>query len=381
MKMLQPISNTAATLSRRNVLWLSAAAALAMALPTFHSASAAEDNDKPIARVKIEIDVNSPASVKNGKPTAEEEKPAPTPKKSASVDEPEKKGSATQAARHAYEATLKEYYTNGADIEAVYRWSCRWMKVEGGTPAFKSHLDRMQGLCDNVAERHKRGAVGGDDTNLAAARYYVWEAREMLKSVVGLHRDKKPPEAAKTPTPRHDKEIAAWQRNTWQMQISLDAPNLDPPAAQFAILDHEPLATFNAYIERMHNFNRKQIEKAENAELKKIQRKASMCAAWDSGFKDVTGDRLYLLTSALGTGHCISSNGPDGKKWIVTKTVQIDGKLVCWCLPVQMKRGELVDVTLTEQNAFDLDKAYDDAMKAAEQKKKEPNGAKQPPKK
>ena len=38
-----------------------------MALPTFQSARADEDKEKPLARIKIEINVNSPASEKSGK--------------------------------------------------------------------------------------------------------------------------------------------------------------------------------------------------------------------------------------------------------------------------------------------------------------------------
>ena len=101
-----------------------------------------------------------------------------------------------------------------------------------------------------------------------------------------------------------------------------------------------------------------------------------MTVAWDLGFRDVTGDKLYLLISAPFAVQTMSSNGPDGKKWIVTKTVRVKGKPVCWCLPVEVKRGESVHVTLTEENAFDLDAAYDKAMKAAEEAKGEPKAPK-----
>ena len=34
------------------------------------------------------------------------------------------------------------------------------------------------------------------------------------------------------------------------------------------------------------------------------------------------------------------SNSPTGKKWIVTKIVVLDGKPICWCIPVEVKIGE-----------------------------------------
>ena len=253
--MLVPTSQARPVLSRRNVLWLAAATVLMSALPLFYSRPAA----------------------------AEEEKPAQISERTASNGDLEKNGAAAQAARRAYEATLTDYYSNLADIEAVYRWSCRWMQAEGakrGAAAIQSHFDRMQALCDQVTKRHKTGAVGGDDANFAAARYYVVEAKEMLTRAKGLpggdrlitakNARAKPAEAAKTSaTPRHDGEIAAWQQQTWQMQIDLDAPSLVPPAVQYAIFDHDPLAAFNADIKRMHAFDRERIEKAENAEAEK----------------------------------------------------------------------------------------------------------------
>jgi hypothetical protein len=67
LTMLVPTSQASTTLSRRNVLGLVAAATALLVLPTFQSVRAGEDNEKPIARIKIEIDVNSPASEKSGK--------------------------------------------------------------------------------------------------------------------------------------------------------------------------------------------------------------------------------------------------------------------------------------------------------------------------
>ena len=40
----------------------------------------------------------------------------------------------------------------------------------------------------------------------------------------------------------------------------------------------------------------------------------------DNGFKDVTGENLYLLTKK---GTELSSNGPVGQKWVVTRTVDM----------------------------------------------------------
>ena len=70
------------------------------------------------------------------------------------------------------------------------------------------------------------------------------------------------------------------------------------------------------------------------------------------GFRAVHGNNLSLLIQHSdkdfpGSGAGIRSNGPAGKKWVVTKTVHLDGKPpVCWCIPVEVKKGEQVEVTL-----------------------------------
>lgn len=86
-----------------------------------------------------------------------------------------------------------------------------------------------------------------------------------------------------------------------------------------------------------------------------------MAAAWATVFRKVTGDQLDQLPSG-GSLFC-SSNRSDGKKWIVTKVVQIKGKPVCWCVPVEVKTGKEINVTLTEDNVFDLGSVIDSTQR------------------
>ena len=53
----------------------------------------------------------------------------------------------------------------------------------------------------------------------------------------------------------------------------------------------------------------------------------------------------------------------------MSKVVQINGKPTCWYIPVELKKGKQIDVTLTEANAFDLEGTFNDAMREAEQAK------------
>ena len=359
LTMLLPASQTSAIPSRRSLVCLVAIGALLLTLPTFYSVAAVAE------------DVNSAGAPSANEPKASEKPNSDKPRKD------DESNSAAKAAQAAYEAAVEAYSKSNGDIESVYRWSSRWMQADvsaRGAAAVQSHLDRMQMLCDRIAKLHELGAKGGEETSYAAARYYVLEAKDMLQRMKGLKSSqlaaaKAGKNTEKSATPRHDREMTDWNRMTWRIAIDLDAATLDPAAVQFAILDEDPLATFNAEIKKMYAYYHDHEQQAENAQLKKIQRTSAMTVSWNAGFRKVTGSELYLLTGGAAHSQMMSSNGRAGKKWIVTKTVNAEGTLTCWCLPVEVKKGKSIHVTLTEKNAFDLEKAYDNAMKAAEEAK------------
>lgn len=164
-----------------------------------------------------------------------------------------------------------------------------------------------------------------------------------------------------------DEDIQRWKRETWHIMLNLDTPNLVPPAVQWAVLDEDPVPAFRARIKEMRTHYRKRLERAEDEVKKELVRSSQMTATWDLGFKKVTGDQLYLLTSAPSVSHSFSSNEPDGKKWIVTKIVQIKGKPLCWCILVEVKTGKGIEVTLSEDNMFDLEAVFQNMMRESGQ--------------
>ncbi|MGB2819644.1 MAG: M56 family metallopeptidase [Phycisphaerae bacterium] len=165
-----------------------------------------------------------------------------------------------------------------------------------------------------------------------------------------------------TPRPAQHEDMERLERSAWRMTINLDTPNRVPLTVQWAVLDEDPAPGFRARAGMMQGYHRKQLERAEDKAGKALIRSSQMRACWDSGFKQVTGDKVYLLTSAPGFFHGFSSSAPGGKKWIVTKIVRINGKPVCWCIPVEVETGKEIQLTLTDDNMFDLESAFDKAM-------------------
>ncbi len=158
---------------------------------------------------------------------------------------------------------------------------------------------------------------------------------------------------AKTRLPKH----------LWSVEYALDCPRLVPPAVQLAIVDKDPVPGLEARMAQCRPFHEKQLRKfASSADRIRQLRSVFIEATWNMGFGDVSGDRIALLTSAPGVSHSSLLNAPERRSWLVTKTVYIAGFPVCWCLPFEPRRGKTIHIVLQESNAFDLKRAYANAM-------------------
>ncbi len=99
--------------------------------------------------------------------------------------------SMVEEAHAAFHATKAAYEAENVTMEAVYNWSIRWMRAAdsaakdttGKIAAAKSHLKRMQDLQKKIAALYKEGTKGGEATEMAAANYYVAEAKRHLADV------------------------------------------------------------------------------------------------------------------------------------------------------------------------------------------------------
>ncbi len=138
---------------------------------------------------------------------------------------------------------------------------------------------------------------------------------------------------------------------------------------QYAIFDTDPVAVFKAEINGPAGKDyRQQLQRAESKSQREAQCAIQMKQSWDAVFRGVTGDNLYLLTSEPHS-NILSNNRVNDKQWIATKFQEVDRKPVCWCVPVEVKKGEQIGVKLTVGNIFDLGAAFDEAVREAEQPK------------
>jgi len=148
------------------------------------------------------------------------------------------------------------------------------------------------------------------------------------------------------------------RQSNWRIAVRLDTPNLSPAAVQWSLFEENPVPGYVDRLGKSEPIHRQQLERANSQIEKQAVNVAQMTVGWNLGFRKVTGDKVYLLTSGQNVQHSLSSNSSDGKKWLVSKVRQLDGKPVCWCLPIKVKSGKEIQVTLSEDNVFDLETAF-----------------------
>ena len=160
------------------------------------------------------------------------------------------------------------------------------------------------------------------------------------------------------------KMVEEWNRKSWRIALDLRSPGPGPIAVPYTILNYDPVPGFKASVKKMQPFYREKGERAGNEVVWENERQARISLSWDGVFKRMAGSLLHLLVSNSPVSS--SAAEPDCKRWIVTRIVQIKGKPVCWCIPVAVKSGQEVKVTLAEDNVFDLGAAFDSALREAD---------------
>lgn len=144
--------------------------------------------------------------------------------------------------------------------------------------------------------------------------------------------------------------------------ITLDIPDIDVPAFQWAIFEQDPVPDFGTrVIEQLTNWYTARIEAITNPDERDEFRKTMMHNIWVDGFADIPGNKVYLYRGTLGVDYWYNTM-KEGNYWFVTKTIDEKGRMLCWSLPLKTRLGTQIDLVLTEDNALDLDIIFDAAL-------------------
>jgi hypothetical protein len=153
-------------------------------------------------------------------------------------------------------------------------------------------------------------------------------------------------------------DYEAATRQVWRIKLKLNMPGLNPAAVIWTVFEEDPVPGFKERIERVKHLFTRDIESTAGDEEMIVMANAQIRVSWNTAFRDVTGDRVYLLSGVPETAQSFSSDTKAGMKWVVTKVVFVDGKPICWAVPVETEVETMKDVKLDESNAIDLTELF-----------------------
>lgn len=142
---------------------------------------------------------------------------------------------------------------------------------------------------------------------------------------------------------------------SWELNITIELPELNPEAIQIAILDFNPLAHFEKNFD-LQQFN-KRVDAIADKKEKEITMKSIISWNWDNLFRAITGNDMALLTkqgivlSRVVTGDCAPNKM---SVWLASKVFMIDGMPYCYALSYNLENGAALTVTLNKSNLISL---------------------------
>lgn len=167
-------------------------------------------------------------------------------------------------------------------------------------------------------------------------------------------------------------KIQNWKNTTWQIRPELHMPELDPEVVQFAVLESDPIEHYRKVLVHSRDRFRTELSEEKDSGQRELLKRAQMTGTWDRLFKSITGDQVYLLgpprterNQSLARATLISSNGPEGRRWVTTKIAYRNGTPTCWCVPVNTEIGKSVQVELRNENVLDPQKLYDELIQSS----------------
>jgi hypothetical protein len=156
-------------------------------------------------------------------------------------------------------------------------------------------------------------------------------------------------------------------KESWELHPVLNVPDRFPPAVMFSIRDADPHSEYEKGLQSLLD-NQRERGVSSASDVPELMRQGLLQVAWDSVFREVSGDRVGLLFRNEGRqageeegeivarySMVLKSNEPEGQKWFVTRAIRFEGRIVCWCVPFEAHKGARVAIGLTEDNMITLE--------------------------
>ena len=167
-----------------------------------------------------------------------------------------------------------------------------------------------------------------------------------------------------------------FRKNAWHLHPRLEVPDLFPPAVLFSLFDFDPRPKFRESLKRVSGIDRESMADGSAPLDPALTRQLRVTAAWDRVFREVTGDRVAMVSrdpQANEPGDLkgklrnevipayavlIGSTEPAGTKWLASRATRYHEHVVAWCLPINVAAGKVTEIALTPENMIALDEEH-----------------------
>lgn len=146
--------------------------------------------------------------------------------------------------------------------------------------------------------------------------------------------------------------------------IKLDTVEIEVPAFQWTLLDYDPVPGFRERVaDHIVSWYPAQMEAMTDPDKHLTFRNTVIEGTWADGFQDIPGNEVYLYIEAPDEKNWYNTN-VEGNYWFVTQSINHKGELLYWSIPLEVKLGTKIELILTEDNALDIEKIFDDVIAA-----------------
>jgi len=158
--------------------------------------------------------------------------------------------------------------------------------------------------------------------------------------------------------PLTKEQVDEIMQSRWVVIPTLEVPGLVPPAVMFAFFDQDPVPEFEASLSFRLDLHLERLKKAAPEDLQR-DRMIHMQGVWDLLFRQVTGDNMHLLVCHPELEWSFGENSLGRPKWLVTRTVEVDGELLCWSQKMKTEGGSVEHPVLSRDSALDVVGVYE----------------------
>jgi hypothetical protein len=145
-----------------------------------------------------------------------------------------------------------------------------------------------------------------------------------------------------------------WPKDAWRLRLELDVPRSSLPAIQYAIFAEDPIPQFRAILARMEKPWLAQLNEINDEKKRQTRKVLQRVWAWNHLFSTVPGDEVGLLVASDRDEVTLMSNSSSGMKWVVSKPVLLEDRMLCWSIPFEAVPGSKAEITLNEETSLDL---------------------------